>query len=69
MWRNKKFGKHQDRRPSFNNLYYHCLAGNSRQVPAIINGAWESFEPIRYYLDKSLEAEKEREIGSQFEEI
>ncbi len=69
MWRNKKYRKNQDRRPSFNNLYYHCLAGNSRQVPAIINGAWESFEPIRDYLDKSLEAEKEREIGSQFEVI
>ncbi|KKN21560.1 hypothetical protein LCGC14_0924050 [marine sediment metagenome] len=69
MWRNNRYRKVQDRRPSFNNLYYHCLAGNSRQVPAIIIGAWESFEPIRDYLDKSLEAEKEREIGSQFEVI
>ena len=69
MWSNKKYRKHQDFRPSFNNLYYHCLASNNRQVPAIINGAWESFEPIRDYLDKSLEAEKEREIGSLFEVI
>ncbi len=69
MWRNNKYRRAQDRRPSFNNLYYHCLAGNSRQVPAIIKGAWESFEPIRDYLYKSLEAEKEREIGTQFEVI
>ena len=69
MWRNNRYRKGQDRKPSFNNLYYHCLAGNSRQVSAIINGAWESFEPIRDYLDKSLEAEREREIGSHFEVI
>ncbi|MHA1766540.1 MAG: AAA domain-containing protein [Promethearchaeota archaeon] len=55
------------KKPNRNNLYYHCLASDARQVTAIINGAWESFEPIREYLDKSIEAERERSIGCHFE--